>query len=391
MRAHARAMIVILAVAVVARAGRARAAEAAAPDDDERYALRAEVGAEYDSNPHRTEILAGAPVEPPIVGSPLARLVLSGTLFDTIAPGQSVSLAATAAAKKFATEDASQEDVVIAQSSGAWRLALDDRTRLVVSGAYYEAFQRRSSDPVRDAERRDFRSLLPLVQLGWLPSRALDLTVGAGWRFLVYKPDRDFDFDGPTASVDLRWVGQQDSGPDWEVAGGAALEHRDFGGPALSLEGACNPPGLPCPSRTPRADDFLTSHVEATRTARVLLGAGYAFHYNRSNSYGETVMRHFATARFAAPLPFDVTFAARAELLFAFYRDQIPVSGIVGNQFVGVDYESRSSVGGDLSGPIGDHLRLYARYTYYFNELGSNLATYNRQTFLLSLSYTYEK
>ena len=55
----------------------------------------------------------------------------------------------------------------------------------------------------------------------------------------------------------------------------------------------------------------------------MLLGAGYAFQYNRSNSFGETVTRHFVTARFASPLPFGLTVAARAELLLAFYRDQV--------------------------------------------------------------------
>src|SRR4051794_38142363 len=77
--------------------GMARADIDGAPDT-ERYTLRAELGLEYDTNAHRTEIVAGAN-NPPIVASALERLVLAGTLSDAIADGQILTLAATAAGK----------------------------------------------------------------------------------------------------------------------------------------------------------------------------------------------------------------------------------------------------------------------------------------------------
>src|SRR4051794_38018682 len=77
--------------------GTARAQTDGAPDT-ERYTLRTEVGLEYDTNAHRTEIIAGAN-NPPIVASLLERLVLAGTLSDLIANGQLLTLAATAAGK----------------------------------------------------------------------------------------------------------------------------------------------------------------------------------------------------------------------------------------------------------------------------------------------------
>jgi hypothetical protein len=366
------------------------AATRAEPVDDERYTLRAEAGLEYDSNPHRLEIITGTPT-PLIAGSPLERVVLTGSLFDVVAAGQALTLGATAAAKLFQTDDARSENVAIAQSSGAWRLSIDEHTRFVASAAYYEAFQAASADPLRDAERRDFRSIAPLLQIGRAFADAFDASAGVGWRFLVWKPDRDFDFSGPTATLDLRWLGPSSPAADWEADASAGFEHRAFGGPALALASTCSPAGLPCPGPSLRVDDFITSRIEVTRTARTLVGVGYAFHYNRSNSYGETVTRHFATVRLALPLPFDFTLAARAELLYASYRDSIPVTGIAGNQFVGIDYESRSSAQVDLSRPLGDHLRLYARYTAYFNELGSASGSYNRQTVLMSLAYTQEK
>ena len=77
--------------------GTARAQTDGAPET-EHYTLRAEVGLEYDTNAHRTEIVAGAN-NPPLVASPLQRLVLAGTLSDLVADGQLLTLAATAAGK----------------------------------------------------------------------------------------------------------------------------------------------------------------------------------------------------------------------------------------------------------------------------------------------------
>ena len=109
-----------------------------------------------------------------------------------------------------------------------------------------------------------------------------------------------------------------------------------------------------CAGPETRRDDFLMSHLDLLRVGRVLLGAGYAFHDNRSNSYGETVLRHIATARFAAPLPGGFTLAARGEVLLAFYSQPMIVGQRVaaGNTFSSVesiDDENRSSVRVDLS------------------------------------------
>ena len=137
---------------------------------------------------------------------------------------------------------------------------------------------------------------------------------------------------------------------------------------------------------------------ELTRTGRVLLTLGYAFHYNASNSFGETLIRHIGFARVATALPFAFYLAARADLLFAFYRDPIPVAQTIdtsqmvgGKQFATIEDENRSSVRVDLSRDITAPLRAILRYTFYANELGGNSGTYRRHTLLLSLAFTYEK
>ena len=98
-------------------------------------------------------------------------------------------------------------------------------------------------------QRRDFRSLFPTLQLGWLPSETVDLTFTAGWRWLVFKSDRDFDFPAPTAAVDLRWARQQAAGPDWELGAGVALEHRAVRRPGARRRLPAHRPPLPGPGR----------------------------------------------------------------------------------------------------------------------------------------------
>ena len=373
----------------------AQAQDAAAePADYEHYQLRAELGAEYDSNAHRVEQLASAPSG--LTGSFLQRIVVIGQLVDRIAPRQAIAVSATAAAKVFDAAAARSESVGIAQSSLMWRLALGPRAALAPSGNYYEAFQSWGPEGDPAGERRDFRSLAPALELRSNPSNTVDVGFVGGYRWLVFKPDRDFDFDGPTAGINLRWLYDTEGGADWEARAAAALEHRRFGGPAHV--GMCPPDSLPCPGTAARADDFVMTQAEVTRTGRVLLGAGYAFHHNASNSFGETLIRHIAIARVATALPLGLYLAARADLLFAFYRDPIPVAQtanpsqmIGGKLFATIEDENRSSVRVDLSRDITTHVGALVRYTFYANELGGNTGTYRRHTLLLSLAFSYDK
>jgi hypothetical protein len=385
----------LILLPIACAAGAARAQDSGeAPADLEHYLLRAEVGAEYDSNAHRVEQLASSGND--VVGSFLQRFVVSGQLVDQVAPRHAVAVTATAAAKIFDAPAARSETVAIAQSSMLWRAALGARSSLTSSGAYYEAFQNWGPEGDPAGERRDFRSLSPVLELRTPLSERADVGLAAGYRWLVFKPDRDFDFAGPTAALNLRWLYDADGGPDFEARAGAALEHRSFGGPAEV--GHCAPDGLPCPGTVTRVDDFVTAQAEVTHTGRILLGAGYAFQHNASNSFGETLIRHVATARVAAALPLGLYLAARADLLFVSYRDEVliaqaadPAQTTAGRTYASIEEENRSSARVDLSRDIGDRARALLRYTFYANELGNNTGEYRRHTLLLSLSFAFEK
>ena len=136
------------------------------------------------------------------------------------------------------------------------------------------------------------------------------------------------------------------------------------------------------------------TRLDVTRTGRVLAGIGYAFHYNASNSVGETVMRHFASARFASALPWRLYVAARADLLFAFYSERVAIGTPTapGSPYATIEDENRSSARVDVSRDIGEHWRIFTRYTFYANELGANSPlTYRRHTVLLSAAFALEK
>ena len=133
-----------------------------------------------------------------------------------------------------------------------------------MSGNYYEAFQRDPTSIAVANERRDFRSLAPNLQLGLSLRESLALAASGGYRWLVFKPDRGIDFDGPTASIGLRWMHQPEDGADWEASLGTALEHRRFGGPARVASCAEQQnPGLPCPGPDTRVDTFSMSQLES--------------------------------------------------------------------------------------------------------------------------------
>ena len=396
----ARLLVSLIASGIAARAG----AQPSFAGEALRWDLRAELGGEYDSNVHRSEIVRGAgsspaaaPMAPAIVGSPLARAAISGHLSDAVGRGQRLMLSATLAGKLFTAAAARDEDVAIADSGGRWQLALGADTAIGAQALYYEAFQRTSGDagPGENAgeNRRDFRSLTPTVHFDRRLTGNTVLVAAAGYRWFVFKPNLDFDFTAPVGALDLRWsrepIDDGAASADWELTAGASAERRAFEGRAISSNPTTPPPAPPL-----RRDTFLVGHLELTRVGAVLIGAGYALHWNDSNSYGESLTRHLATLRFATALPFDSYLAARAELILAQYRDPVAIAqGAMPGTLLSIEDENRSSLRVDLSRALADRVLLLARYTLYANELGvsSPVARYRRQTAMLSLAFTLEK
>ncbi|HVR64666.1 MAG TPA: hypothetical protein VMU50_22355, partial [Polyangia bacterium] len=318
----------------------------------ERLFLRAELGAEYDTNAQRTEVVGSG--GPPVVASPLARAVVTAQLSDQIAPGHDIALGAMAGGKLFTKTDARSEDVAVASTSAQYRARLGARASAGLAGFYYEAFQRGVDNVTLAAagQRADFRSLLPMARLGHALGDGGELVLTAGYRAVVFKPNHDYSFGAPLAALDLRWLTEStDATVDWELGAGIGFEPRFFDGAAL-VAGTCqagmpNQTCAPVPNDagTKRADQLYTGHAELTRTGTILLGAGYAVQWNHSNSVGETVQRHFISLRLTAPLPLGFYLATRGDLLIARYADPVVLAAIAMNSYyLDIDRENRSSV-----------------------------------------------
>ena len=281
---------------------------------------------------------------------------------------------------------------------------MGSRTRLGVGAVYYEAIQAGSPAERELAVRnltgdpRDFRSLTPTLRIQRAIANSGTLALGAGYRWFVYKPNRDYDFGAPVLSLEYHWGHETaDGGADWEVAAGGGVELRGFAGALFVAQ----PPGCapqdcvaaPDPTGNKHDDQFYTGHVDVTHTGRVLAGAGYAIQWNRSNSYGESLLFHVGTLRFTAPLPLGVYLAARAELVYGVYPDPLAQAiKLTGLASTSIDGEYRSNIRAELSRDIGAHIQLVTRYTLYFNALTTTQSQgkYLRQTATLSLVYSID-
>lgn len=371
------------------------AASGPARGDDQRVALRAELGAEYDSNVHRREGTSGSGGAT-AVGSPLARAVLGWTASDRLGQSQDVAFSILGGAKIFAVEDARSENVGVVETSGSWRLSLNERTRLGVSGVYYEAIQTGTrTEQQLSGEARDFRSLSPTARLLRGVGDYGTLALGGGYRWFVYKPSHDYDFGAPVLSAEYLYNREtSDGAADWEVSVGAGVELRRFSGVRLLRTSAdCTTQActlMADAAGTLHRDQFSSGHITVTRTGRLLLGAGYVLQWNRSNSYSESLVRHVGTARFATSLPFDFYLAARAELVYVRYANPVALlGGTSGQAYATIEDENRSHLRAELTRDLGARLQLIARYSLYLNPLGGQV-TYRRHTGTLSLAFSID-
>jgi hypothetical protein len=402
-------------------AGVARAADATveSPSDetprrpvDPPPIMRAEVGAEYDSNVHRVEVIRGMTAATP-VASPVGRLVLGLSSAGRVGRAEDVAFSILGGVKGFERPEARNENVLVLETAGSWRAAVGERTQVAASTVYYEAVQAgTSAERELSGEARDFRSLSPVLRLGRFlgsspgeggqagqaaaPSQPGQLDLALGYRWFTYKPNRAYDFQAPVLGLEYRQQRESDDGEaDWELTAGAAVELRRFSGARLvpTPPEMCGTPGDCAPMIDPlgarHVDQFSSGHLELTRTGSLLLGLGYTLQWNRSNSDTESVFRHVGIAKLASALPGHLFLAARAELVYATYPDHVVLAaGPTGSAMASIEDENRSQLRVELSRALLPALRVVARYTLALNAFGQSVLEYRRQTATLSLSFS---
>jgi hypothetical protein len=351
--------------------------------DELRYDWRLEDGAEYDSNPARAEKISGTAPQPLAPGSPLARVVAVGNLTAPLGQSNLLAFSAAFGGKWFTAPQSRAENVLVAQASASDAVRLGRQTQLALAAAYYDVFQRRSTD------LPDFRSMAPSLRLDRALTSSMSTSLALGYRWFTFKPDDAFSFTAPTALVLFHHAlptDLVDGGADWEWSAGGSMEARAFHGLACSETG-CNNSGY----QPLHSDRFWIAHTEFTRTGSWLFGSGAALHVNRSNSFGESLTRGLFHLRAVIPLPWQLSFSLRGELVATRYADPLtfpqPVAGLPS---ASIEDESRSTFRIELARVFENHFELGARYAYYTSAPTSSAVEYQRQTLLVYLAILEE-
>jgi hypothetical protein len=349
-----------------------------------RYDWRLEDGAEYDTNPGRVERIEGTLSQPAPPASALARFVASGGLATTLGERSSLAMSGAFGGKWFVASEARAESVLVVQGAASDTLRIWRQTQAAAAISYYDVFQRRS------IELPDFRSVAPSLRLEQGIAKSFLASLGGGYRWFTFKPDGAYSFHAPTAFLSIRHALPGDllsGGADWEWSAGGSLEARAFDGAACTSSGCDQSSGGPR-----HRDRFWIGHAEFSRTGAWLLGSGAALHINQSNSYGESLVRGLLHVRAVVPLPWELSFSMRAEVVVTRYNDPLtflqPVAGLPS---ASIEDESRSTLRVELARLFEGRFELGARYVYYTSAPGSRAIEFRRQTALLYLAFLDER
>jgi hypothetical protein len=351
--------------------------------DQTHYDWRLEDGLEYDTNPARTEHVAGGNLQPASPASILARLVASGSLSAPLGDSNVLAVSGALGGKWFTDSGARADNVLVVQGAATDRLRLGQRTQAALACAYYDVYQRRSFD------LPDFRSAAPSLRLDQGLGTSMLASVGGGYRWFTFKPDNAYSFAAPTAFVAIRHALPGDllsGGADWEWSAGGSVEARGFDGPACTASGCSDQAG-----GSRHRDRFWIGHAELSRTGSWLFGSGAALHINQSNSYGEALVRGLFHVRAVIPLPWELSLSVRGELVATRYADPLTFSQpVAGLPSASIEDEARSTFRIDLAHLVEGRFEVGARYVYYTSAPTSGALEYRRQTLLLYLAFLDE-
>ncbi len=365
-----------------------------------KLALRLELGPEYDSNANRAEVVEGADTGDPPVGSALLRT--TARLGLSWRSGRSLlKVSAGLGAKVFFNPAVLDQSVLVVQGGLEERVRLSRSAELTLAGDYYDAFQDLIAPTCDNClRRRDFRT-------GTVGGRltAYDgvgaFFVGAGYRGFQFKPDGYFDFHAPTAdagaSVALQ-LGPTDRPADLTLGAAYHVERRAYGGlaqdrsrapecaPDLPLADGCLATGV-----DDRVDWFHEASAEIAYLGALLASLQYALQIDRSNSYGQSLLRHVVTLKIGYRLPWELYATVKGQLMISAGLDRVQLDTRISNlTFATIEDENRNAVIVDLERAIPKiGLAVDARYSFFANELGAQHTSFRRHVGYLGLTYRF--
>lgn len=357
-----------------------------------RFGLTLSLGAEYDSNANRAEIVAGAENPDTPVGSFLVRSTVGADLAWR-AGINLLHISGNLGGKVFFDPAVFDQDVGVLSTDLEDRILAARFLHVAVAGDYYDAAQL----DVAPFRHRDFRSGSAVARVYFIDPLG-EVTLSGGYRGFEYKPDAYFNFQAAQASA--RAIARTQFGPDGahelDVTAVYHLERRYFAGVIEALDQSMCPPGQPikdsCLVANPdvdRADWWHEGGIELTYVGPLLVALGWGAELNLSNSFGQSLLRQIITLKLSYRLPWNVYATAKGQLLVTKYLDPVLLDHAVNTQtFVSIEDENRNSFILDLERPIGaTGLAVNARYSVYTNEISPSPASFLRQLVYLGLTY----
>jgi hypothetical protein len=200
-----------------------------------------------------------------------------------------------------------------------------------------------------------------------------------GWGFFAFRPNPAATSQGPRGSLQgTVWLGKR-----WYLQPSYTLAWRLFQSTRFLLR--TNVQGEEVPQRDrsgqDRRDVLHVGRFSVGYRGDFVLRSTAELLVNRSNSYGQRLVRYGAILDATVPLPWRLYASGRLELQRTDYEDPI----FVGRDFT-VDENNRNAAILSLSRSFGEHWDLEARWRGFIEEFGAR-ADYRRQTVSMSVGY----
>ena len=347
----------IALLVLVASAGSARG--------EDSLRLRLETGLGVDTNITRSE----GDVRK---SGPMARGVVD---VSQAAQADALRLGITyqAGARKFL--DNPEEDGLFQRLSGQVGVALARPLQIALSGQVQDRTTRDALQP-RDYTRVGGGPTLA-YQLG-----AVQLSLGAQFDRLVFKPDADFSATGAQGNLG---VGVRRR--SWLLDARLGVGRRQFDGLERIQTGVSNPDNTPIVEEgtARRADESLTAGLGLSYQGDLLARLDYAHMINASSSFGGGFTRQLLRGSLTSTLSAAWVLSLRLDVQRVAYDDP---------QFISrkafIDDENRSSVVTRLEHPIFDEFSVVGHLGAWFSPFGDG-PEYARYTALLGLAANFDR
>jgi hypothetical protein len=338
---------------------------------DWKLSFRVSAGGEWDTNATRT--IQGTSSN--VVSDGLVRLLVDTRVRFDPAQGHQLALGYLLGVKRFFREET--EDLLVHNLSVSSAHALTSWLIATVAGTGKMSRIRSGA--------RDYNLGYGEGALIFRPIPELDLEAHGGITGFTFPAEHNYDYLGPRAggSIGYRPIRglSLSGGFDWvwrRYDGNALVRTTEnmlsFCTPAEEQRGICVPAGK-------RRDTEAQISINAIYRGSFVVGGGYLFRLQRSNSDLEQVDRHRISAFGTVGLPFDLTLNLLAALQI---NNGVSITDTL---FLAEDDENQNSVQAGIGYRIVGELVAELRYALFANQFATNDVSFLRHTVYLGLGY----